>query len=528
MTSVLPFDLIFNLGNINKISRFTRIGKISKLVKLAKIVRMLKIAKVNNKLVKHLGDVLRIGASTERLMLLVLSFFALQHVTSCLWIFVARFDETSKNNWIYMRNYSEAEDYDLYVTSFYFVVTTFVTVGYGDITAYSVMEKVMCIILMIIGVLVFSFTTGSLSAIITSIDSRETQLKEKIATLNEIAAEYHLDLDTFNRLVKTIKYDHSKKQKDTLHFMEELPHKLKLELAMIMMKKMYANVEFFKDKERSFIAWVARLIRPMNVEEVDYIYKEGEEVVEIYFLIKGTAAYVLPRFDNRAYQNIKTGEHFGHTDLGQDRNFIMQSKNDKRVASFDKDQLIRRFTVLANVNCDLLTLSIRDLLKMKLEFPKIFADLFKGIRKTLNTELGKKIAIIKEHEETKISKKGMSNKMRSRFAIMLLGGIQQKLNESIEEEEEEVPEADEDEEESTKKPSGPFGLDGLLESPNGKDGGSIRLPSRKSSVMTRRESVLSSKAKAAGGDFDSIAAAATNSIEVVDSKKLSGSPTPTV
>jgi hypothetical protein len=85
LTSVIPFDLIFNFGNINKISRFTRIGKISKLVKLTKIMRMLKIAKVNNKLVKHLGDILKIGASTERLMLLVLSFFVLQHVTACLW-----------------------------------------------------------------------------------------------------------------------------------------------------------------------------------------------------------------------------------------------------------------------------------------------------------------------------------------------------------------------------------------------------------------------------------------------------------
>lgn len=69
----------------------------------------------------------------------------------------------------------------------------------------------MCIFMMIIGVFVFSFTTGSLSSIITSYDSKETELKEKIATLNSIAEEYVLDADIFNRLIKTIKYDHSKK-----------------------------------------------------------------------------------------------------------------------------------------------------------------------------------------------------------------------------------------------------------------------------------------------------------------------------
>lgn len=85
LLSVIPFDILFNLGNINKISRFTRIGKISKLIKLTRIVRIAKIARVSSKLVKHLSHLLKIGASTERLILLLISFFALQHVIACLW-----------------------------------------------------------------------------------------------------------------------------------------------------------------------------------------------------------------------------------------------------------------------------------------------------------------------------------------------------------------------------------------------------------------------------------------------------------
>jgi Ion channel len=189
-------------------------------------------------------------------------------------------DDETKLNWIYFYDYTDRDDYDLYITSFYFTVTTLVTVGYGDITAKSVGEKGMCIFLMIIGVLIFSFTAGSLSSIITSYDSRETQLKEKIATLNEICNEYLVDMPMFNKLVKSIKYDHSKKQKDIVNFMEELPHKLKLELSLIMINRMYSNVNFFMKKDKSFIAWVARLIHPLNVEENDYIYKEGEEIAE--------------------------------------------------------------------------------------------------------------------------------------------------------------------------------------------------------------------------------------------------------
>jgi Ion channel len=105
-------------------------------------------------------------------------------------IFIARLDDTDKNNWIYQTGYLELSNSQLYVTSIYFTITTLVTVGYGDITAYSMIERVMCSILMVLGVLSFSFASGALASIITSYDVSEAQLKEKIATLNEISNGY--------------------------------------------------------------------------------------------------------------------------------------------------------------------------------------------------------------------------------------------------------------------------------------------------------------------------------------------------
>jgi hypothetical protein len=47
--------------------------------------------------------------------------------------------------------------------------------------------------------------------------------------------------------------------------MDELPTKLRIELAMAIHKKMYSNIKFFKDKDKSFIVWVETLLKPMNV-----------------------------------------------------------------------------------------------------------------------------------------------------------------------------------------------------------------------------------------------------------------------
>lgn len=169
---------------------------------------------------------------------------------------------------------------------------------------------------MLIGVIAFSFATGALASIIASIDASEATLKEKMATLNELQVEYKLKTDLYNKLVKSLRYDHSKRSKDNQQFMNELPHKLKLELAVVIHKKMYENVKFFKElNDESFIAWIGSVIRPVNMQEEEYIFKEGEQIIEMFFLVKGAASYVLPRYKNKAYFTINPGDQFGHVDL---------------------------------------------------------------------------------------------------------------------------------------------------------------------------------------------------------------------
>lgn len=67
--------------------------------------------------------------------------------------------------------------------------------------------------------------------------------------------------------------------------MEELPHKLKLELAMAIHETMYANVTFLQNRDKSFIAWMGTIIHPVKAQEQEYIFKETEEITEIYFMV---------------------------------------------------------------------------------------------------------------------------------------------------------------------------------------------------------------------------------------------------
>ena len=53
-----------------------------------------------------------------------------------------------------------------WVDAIYLMCATISTVGYGDISATNTAERIAASIIMIIGVIAFSFSTGSLSSII--------------------------------------------------------------------------------------------------------------------------------------------------------------------------------------------------------------------------------------------------------------------------------------------------------------------------------------------------------------------------
>jgi hypothetical protein len=63
----------------------------------------------------------------------------------------------------------------------------------------------------------------------------------------------------------------------------------------------------------------------------------------MYFLAKGSCGYVLPRYANKIFFEFKPGDHFGHTDLGNEADFIDPNMIGK-VTIFSKEELVRRFT----------------------------------------------------------------------------------------------------------------------------------------------------------------------------------------
>ena len=151
--------------------RIARIGRMYKLVKLTRLLRVLKVVKQRGKLLKYVQDFLNIGIGFERLVYFVLTFIIGLHIISCLWIIIGNLEYGADDTWMDKFRTHDQAPYDQYVISFYWAATTITTVGYGDLSGVNNLERIFCIAVMIVGVICFTFASGSLASILQNYDN---------------------------------------------------------------------------------------------------------------------------------------------------------------------------------------------------------------------------------------------------------------------------------------------------------------------------------------------------------------------
>ena len=163
--------------------RVSRLGRLYRLVRLFKLFRILKIVKDRAKILSYLNEFLKIGLGLERLFFFVIVFIIAIHVIACLWVITSQMadlvygsDDGKATYDTWMDSFQGLTSYSLYLTSVYFSVTTITTVGYGDITGSNTLERGISVVVMLIGVIAFSFATGALSSIMQNYDQASAKL----------------------------------------------------------------------------------------------------------------------------------------------------------------------------------------------------------------------------------------------------------------------------------------------------------------------------------------------------------------
>jgi hypothetical protein len=395
--SVFPFDMLKLNSDYTGLIRIFRISKIYKIVKVARLIKIFKMFKQRQQVSKSVEKVVKLPEGVERLMFFVLLFVISLHIFTCLWILITQIDATVIS-WIIYSKFEHESNAEKYVASMYFVATTFTTVGFGDIRAYNIGERIFCIQLMFIGVMGFSFASGALSSILTSMERTQARLKEKKEVLDRMRQQYHIPDYLYMHIYKNFEHDEKKDLAEETQFLEQLNANLRIEVAMLIYKEKYDSIKFFSRQlyDGNFIGWVCSLLKPMMIVKNEFIFQEGDSVVCIYFMDAGQAEYVMRSHNNFIcvpYYTIDEGDHFGEIDIVFAVTQSIQENEEKETKhhfSHNFQGIYRRFTVQATKPCSLLTLSTENLFKMQYEFVDQFDEIFRDGEKRLIDASSKK------------------------------------------------------------------------------------------------------------------------------------------
>ena len=75
-----------------------------------------------------------------------------------------------QDNWIDIASISDKPWFSIYLYSFYFIFVTMVTVGYGDFSAKTQLEMIICIFTMLFTCGVFAYALNSINSILANFD----------------------------------------------------------------------------------------------------------------------------------------------------------------------------------------------------------------------------------------------------------------------------------------------------------------------------------------------------------------------
>ena len=205
--AIIPFDLIVDDGGgAANLIRYARIGRITKLLKLMKLMRLIKLQKQSQfSFMSWFQDLFSIDPD-HRWFLLFFSYFTMTtHIVACTWIIVSRFDSDAANSWITLyTGGNDAGHIDLYLTSVYFTITTVTTVGYGDMSASTMLEKSICIIIMCVGVIGFAMASGALTNYISQQDKRSAAYETKMGVLDRLFKAHLFPQELYSQIKKNI------------------------------------------------------------------------------------------------------------------------------------------------------------------------------------------------------------------------------------------------------------------------------------------------------------------------------------
>ena len=217
----------------------------------------------------------------------ILLVCSMLHLIICFHIYMA---EQSYPNWIVSFNLQDKSFIEIYLASFYFIIATITSVGYGDIVCISSEERYFQIILLSIGLVAYSWIISAVGDYVKNKSRAMDNFNRDMTKLEEIRIAYpNMPFKLYNKIQQHIQRMLTQNKKYEYNILvNSLPYYLQNSLLYQIHKNEINKFTFFKDCDNSdFILKVLTHFIPIFSKKNIVLVGEGECYENIFFIKEG-------------------------------------------------------------------------------------------------------------------------------------------------------------------------------------------------------------------------------------------------
>jgi CRP-like cAMP-binding protein len=344
--SVMPFEDFMTLigrksTSVELLAGLTKAFRLMRLMRLIRLFKAFDFTNADNYFLKFMNTHYKgtiVGLLLPNMMLMTFTI----HFFSCCWYLLATLDDTNQN-WVVINKFSNKSDFDLYIISFYFVIQTFTTCGYGDIESNMNIELVFRIVAMLAGVFLYGIFSGRIVEYRSNKMADEELLAKKTEALEYIKNQYALTDIMFRSILEKLNEKKPPKRKE--YDFRNLTIEDRDSFDYYRLKSKFSKLSLFP-KHLLYQRWVlslGRMLTEKHFKKDQVIFNHNDPPVYFYIIMSGSIRYMMNKLELVPIMEINKG-YFGEWELIKNYN--------------------REFTAIAKTDCVMFVLEIGQFKKM--------------------------------------------------------------------------------------------------------------------------------------------------------------------